>query len=139
MDFSKQIGQLLAETVLHLVAEAEERPAHWQDGETATHYATGYPKSASAQHQDAYIAANKEKEAKRRAADDVEREKLHAQNREAMKAQAAKKAEHEKKKANCPTCKHGGPGPDHDGSPFCRSGSIASGGTKAHCSCDTCY
>ena len=30
-------------------------------------------------------------------------------------------------------------GPSHDGSKNCKSGSIASGGTKAHCSCDTCF
>lgn len=30
-------------------------------------------------------------------------------------------------------------GPRHDGSRFCESGSIASGGKRAHCSCDVCY
>lgn len=30
-------------------------------------------------------------------------------------------------------------GPSHDGSVRCKSGSIASGGKNAHCSCDTCY
>ena len=39
---------------------------------------------------------------------------------------------------NCPTCRLGH-GPDHDGSKSCKSGSIASGGTKEHCSCDTCF
>src|SRR5262245_45742749 len=29
--------------------------------------------------------------------------------------------------------------PDHMGSPFCKSGSLASGGTRAHCSCDLCF
>lgn len=29
--------------------------------------------------------------------------------------------------------------PSHDGSPNCESGSIASGGTRAHCTCDTCF
>jgi len=29
--------------------------------------------------------------------------------------------------------------PDHMGSPGCRSGSLASGGTQAHCTCDTCF
>ena len=29
--------------------------------------------------------------------------------------------------------------PTHDGSPSCESGSIASGGTKAHCTCDRCF
>lgn len=31
------------------------------------------------------------------------------------------------------------PGPNHDGSKACESGSIASGGPRAHCTCDTCY
>ena len=41
----------------------------------------------------------------------------------------------------CPTCKEiaGGFGPSHDGSVNCESGSIASGGTHAHCTCDTCF
>ena len=30
-------------------------------------------------------------------------------------------------------------GPSHDGSRMCKSGSIASGGTRAHCACDYCY
>jgi len=30
-------------------------------------------------------------------------------------------------------------GPGHNGSRGCKSGSIASGGTRAHCSCDYCY
>jgi hypothetical protein len=30
-------------------------------------------------------------------------------------------------------------GPDHDGSPRCWCGSIASGGQKAHCSCSICF
>ena len=29
--------------------------------------------------------------------------------------------------------------PSHDGMPHCKSGSLASGGTKAHCTCDTCF
>ena len=38
----------------------------------------------------------------------------------------------------CPGC---GPGfrPSHNGSRFCKSGSIASGGNRAHCSCDVCF
>lgn len=38
----------------------------------------------------------------------------------------------------CPGC---GPGfrPSHDGSPRCESGSLASGGTHAHCTCDACF
>jgi len=30
-------------------------------------------------------------------------------------------------------------GPSHEGSRMCKSGSIASGGTRAHCACDYCY
>lgn len=30
-------------------------------------------------------------------------------------------------------------GPSHDGSPRCESGSIASGGKRAHCTCDVCF
>jgi hypothetical protein len=45
--------------------------------------------------------------------------------------------------APCGTCAdnkaNGGFGPSHDGSPYCKSGSIASGGTRAHCTCDTCF
>ncbi len=29
--------------------------------------------------------------------------------------------------------------PDHRGSRYCRSGSLASGGDRAHCTCDTCF
>ena len=111
------------------MAEAE-RPTHWKDGETETHWATGHPKSASAQRQDAWAKTNKEKEAASRERDNAERDRLKAQ-----KPAAAKKDT----KSECSTCKRNGPGPSHEGSPHCRSGSIASGGTKAHCSCDTCY
>jgi DNA-damage-inducible protein D len=38
----------------------------------------------------------------------------------------------------CPECAAGSAVP-HDGSPDCTSGSIASGGTKAHCICEYCY
>ena len=40
---------------------------------------------------------------------------------------------------DCELCKRGGPGPSHNGSPNCRSGSPASGGRHAHCACDTCF
>jgi hypothetical protein len=41
----------------------------------------------------------------------------------------------------CKTCLEiaGGFGPSHNGSPNCESGSIASGGNRSHCSCDTCF
>jgi len=43
--------------------------------------------------------------------------------------------------AYCRTCavvaREGGP--SHNGSPNCESGSIASGGTVAHCACDVCF
>lgn len=29
--------------------------------------------------------------------------------------------------------------PSHEGSRMCKSGSVASGGTRAHCACDYCY
>jgi len=38
----------------------------------------------------------------------------------------------------CAECAGGNPAP-HYGSPHCTSGSIASGGTVAHCACDCCY
>lgn len=44
--------------------------------------------------------------------------------------------------ADCPDCERFralGTGPSHNGRPGCRCGSIASGGTKAHCSCSTCW
>ena len=40
---------------------------------------------------------------------------------------------------DCPTCQRKEGGPSHTGSAGCRSNSIASSGTSAHCSCDTCY
>lgn len=40
----------------------------------------------------------------------------------------------------CPTCElPGSMKPSHDGSRNCKSGSIASGGTKPHCTCDVCF
>lgn len=41
--------------------------------------------------------------------------------------------------AQCARAPHDPGTPNHDGSDRCRSGSIASGGTNAHCTCDTCY
>ena len=43
-----------------------------------------------------------------------------------------------------PTCKQcaSAPfigGPNHEGSIHCSSGSLSSGGTRSHCSCDTCF
>jgi DNA-damage-inducible protein D len=38
----------------------------------------------------------------------------------------------------CPECAGGNPA-SHNGSLNCTSGSIASGGTRAHCTCDYCY
>lgn len=44
---------------------------------------------------------------------------------------------------DCKSCKRitdeGGFGPTHDGSRLCESGSIASGGATAHCTCDWCF
>ena len=42
----------------------------------------------------------------------------------------------------CSACRRNPPGsfaPSHDGSPRCESRSIASGGKRSHCSCDTCF
>jgi hypothetical protein len=36
-------------------------------------------------------------------------------------------------------CADRGMAPSHTGSASCESGSIASGGTNSHCSCDTCF
>jgi hypothetical protein len=46
--------------------------------------------------------------------------------------------------ADCSECelirtKYRGFGPSHNGSRSCESGSIASGGDRTHCSCDTCF
>ena len=38
----------------------------------------------------------------------------------------------------CSSCEDGSPVP-HNGSRYCESGSIASGGNKAHCTCDVCF
>ena len=42
---------------------------------------------------------------------------------------------------DCPTCLQigSGMGPTHQGSKNCKSGSIASGGTLAHCTCGICF
>jgi hypothetical protein len=40
---------------------------------------------------------------------------------------------------DCPRCVKSNGGPDFAGSPRCKSFSIASGGHRDHCSCDTCY
>ncbi len=44
---------------------------------------------------------------------------------------------------DCPSCVNyaasDGYGPSHEGSIRCESKSIASGGSRAHCSCDTCW
>ena len=40
---------------------------------------------------------------------------------------------------DCSTCKREGMKPSHFGSARCESGSIASGGNRAHCTCDTCF
>lgn len=42
----------------------------------------------------------------------------------------------------CPTCPSyvaGELAPSHMGSPSCKSGSLASGGNRAHCTCDGCF
>ena len=49
-----------------------------------------------------------------------------------------------RKNPDCALCreireKHHGFGPSHDGSRNCQSGSLASGGQRAHCTCDVCF
>ena len=48
-----------------------------------------------------------------------------------------------RQRGECPECAYQretkDPGPSHDGSPHCESGSLAAGGTHAHCTCDTCF
>jgi hypothetical protein len=39
----------------------------------------------------------------------------------------------------CRGCRVLGMNPSHDGSRRCKSGSLASGGSRAHCTCDTCF
>jgi hypothetical protein len=79
-------------------------------------------------------------EADRSAAADAWTRKNVAAGADAVKKKAdEKKASLEKSKSECSTCKRGGAGPSHEGSSMCRSGSIASGGHRAHCSCDTCF
>jgi hypothetical protein len=58
-----------------------------------------------------------------------------------MEIASAIKILFEREKTECKTCQEiaGGFGPSHNGSPNCESGSIASGGNKSHCSCDTCF
>lgn len=52
----------------------------------------------------------------------------------------AKKEEGISEKAEqCKGCQETGMHPSHDGSQFCESGSIASGGDTAHCTCDWCF
>ena len=57
--------------------------------------------------------------------------------------EAAGDCEHTIEHPNCVECNRilddGGFGPTHDGSRMCKSGSIASGGTKAHCNCERCF
>lgn len=40
---------------------------------------------------------------------------------------------------DCPRCTDPADPTSHRGSPNCRSGSLASGGYRAHCTCDTCF
>jgi hypothetical protein len=52
-------------------------------------------------------------------------------------------AEDKQKEEKCEYCEqiknNGGFGPSHNGTRLCRSGSIASGGNRAHCTCDLCF
>ena len=50
-----------------------------------------------------------------------------------------KQLRREIEKAGCTQCQQTGMQPSHFGSERCESGSLASGGETAHCSCDTCF
>lgn len=39
----------------------------------------------------------------------------------------------------CPGCQVHSMYPHHQGNPSCQSGSLASGGTVTHCTCDACF
>lgn len=43
------------------------------------------------------------------------------------------------KDPDCKGCQRTGMNPSHNGSRNCESGSIASGGTQSHCTCDICF
>lgn len=63
---------------------------------------------------------------------------------EAALKKAQVKLDEATKKSPCETCqeiegKYNGFGPSHDGRSTCRSGSIASGGKNAHCTCGACF
>ena len=51
------------------------------------------------------------------------------------------RSEERAQKAACQQCIEigTGMGPSHNGSKGCESGSIASGGTRSHCTCDVCF
>ena len=73
------------------------------------------------------------------------RRQLSDSNRRAMEAQKSKPEPEVDRtphrdfpQGDCPECRAGSP-VSHNGSAGCRSGSIASGGSKAHCTCDTCF
>jgi hypothetical protein len=62
----------------------------------------------------------------------------------AMAQRAQRVADAARARGDCAMCAvigeiHGGMGPRHAGSARCRSGSIAAGGEKAHCTCDICF
>jgi hypothetical protein len=48
-----------------------------------------------------------------------------------------------RQRGECPQCAYQretkDPGPSHNGSSHCESGSLASGGTRSHCTCDFCF
>jgi len=54
-------------------------------------------------------------------------------------ARGARRVAADTLKESCRVCAVDGYGPSHDGSTGCWSGSLASGGSRAHCTCDTCF
>jgi len=57
----------------------------------------------------------------------------------AFVADAARLEECWQAKKVCKTCEETGMVPNHNGSGNCESGSIASGGTRKHCTCSACW
>lgn len=56
-----------------------------------------------------------------------------------MKTKTPKTPKPPAKDPDCKGCQHTGMYPSHNGSRNCESGSIASGGTKSHCTCNACF
>lgn len=73
--------------------------------------------------------------------DDKQRAVLVAEQLKRTALAAERESRIQAEMATCSMCIEyaGRMAPSHRGSTFCRCGSIASGGTKSHCTCDTCF